>query len=161
METGSSGPCSNPSVASPRITWVDLGGREPGDLYRRVEQGQVFELNLQRIEIPLPFFRQAIGPKTQDALFVWAQILDAHTGDSIKAQLLRRLKARFAVNELVAETDKDRVAKTEETDRGRDLTHMSGIELPQFPSGGSKLFDRHVGKLQAGEPVVPPRGAGR
>jgi hypothetical protein len=39
---------------------VDFGRREPSDLYRRVQQDQVFKLNLQRVEIPLPFFSQAI-----------------------------------------------------------------------------------------------------
>jgi len=48
---------------------VDFGRREPSDLYRRVQQDQFFKLNLQRVEIPLPFFSQAIDRKTEYALF--------------------------------------------------------------------------------------------
>ena len=133
---------------------VDLGGREPGDLYRRVQQDQFLKLNLQRFEIPLSFFRQAIDRQSEYTLFVRVQMLDAYARDSIEAQLLRRLVARFAVNELVAASDQERVAETEEADRGRDLSHMSGIKLAQLPGGGPKLFQRNVGKLQAREYVV-------
>jgi hypothetical protein len=68
--------------------------------------------------------------------------------------LLRRLLARFAVNELVAVGDQERVAETEEADRGGDLSHMSGIELTEFSGGGPQLVERKVGKLQAREHVV-------
>ena len=53
---------------------VDLGRREPGDLDRRVDQDQFFKLDLQRIEIPLAFFGEAIDRKPQDALFVRVQM---------------------------------------------------------------------------------------
>ena len=76
---------------------VDLGGREPGDLYRRVQQDQFLKLNLQRIEIPLPLFGEAVDGKPQDTLFVWIQMLNAHARDSIEAQLLGCRVARFAV----------------------------------------------------------------
>ena len=49
---------------------VDFGRREPGDLDRRVEQDQFFEFNLQRIEIPLAFFGEAVDGKPKDAPFV-------------------------------------------------------------------------------------------
>ena len=66
-------------------------------------------------------------------------MLNVHAWDSIEAQLLRRLVARFAVNEFVAATDQKRIAETKEADRGRDLPHVSGIKLTQLPRGGSKL----------------------
>jgi hypothetical protein len=93
---------------------VDLGGRESGDLYRRVQQDQFLKLNLQRIEIPLPLFGEAVDGKPQDALFVWIQMLNAHARDSIEAQLLGCRVACFAVNELVAVSDQERIAETEE-----------------------------------------------
>ena len=133
---------------------VDLGGREPGDLYRRVQQDQFLKLNLQRIEIPLPLFGEAVDGKPQDTLFVWIQMLNAHARDSIEAQLLGCRVARFAVNELVAASDQERVAETEEANRGRDLSHMSGIKLAQLPGGGPKLFQGNVGKLQARDVVA-------
>ena len=68
-ESGSSGPASSLSVASPRM-------REPGDLDRRVEQDQLFKFNLQRIKIPLAFLREAVDGKPQHALFVRVQVLD-------------------------------------------------------------------------------------
>jgi hypothetical protein len=49
---------------------IGFGRREPRDLDRRVEHDQFFKLNLQRFEIPLPLFRQAVGCKTQQALFL-------------------------------------------------------------------------------------------
>jgi hypothetical protein len=49
---------------------ADLARREPRDLDRRVEHDQFFKLNLQGFEIPLPPFRQAVGCKTQHALFL-------------------------------------------------------------------------------------------
>jgi hypothetical protein len=61
--------------------------------------------------------------------------------------LLRRLVARFAVNELVAATDRERIAETEETDRGSDLPHMSWIKLTELSGGGPQLVERKVGKL--------------
>ena len=64
-------------------------------------------------------------------------MLDAHARDSIQAQLLRRLIARFAVNKLVVVTDKKRITKTEEIDRGSNLSHMSWIELAEFSGGRS------------------------
>ena len=39
---------------------IDFGRGEPGDLYWRVQQDQFFKLNLQRIEIPLSFFGEAV-----------------------------------------------------------------------------------------------------
>ena len=135
---------------------IDFGRREPGDLDRRVQQDQLFKLNLQRVEIPLSFFREAVDGKPQHALFVRVQVLDAHARDSIEAQLLRRLEAGFAVDDLVVATDQERIAETEEADRGSDLPHMSRIKLTQLPTGGSKLSERNVGKLQAREHVVTP-----
>ena len=135
---------------------IDFGRREPSDLYRRVQQDQFFKLNLQRVEIPLSFFGEAVDGKPQHALFVRVQMLDAHAWDSIEAQLLRRLVARFAVNELVAATDQERIAETEEANRGSNLPHMSWIKLTQLSGGGSKLSERNVGKLQAREHVVAP-----
>ena len=130
---------------------VDLGRREPGDLYRSVQQDQFLKLNLQGVEIPLPLFCQAIDRQSEYALFVWIQMLDADARDSIEAQLLGCRVARFAVNELVAASDQERVAETEEANRGSDFSHVSGIELAQLPGGGPKLFERNVGKLQARE----------
>ena len=73
----------------------------------------------------MAFFGEAVDRKPQDALFVGAQVVDAHAWNPIEAQLLRRLVARFAVDELVAATDKERIAKTKEADRGSDLPHVS------------------------------------
>ena len=70
--------------------------------------------------------------------------------------MLRRLVARFAVDELVAATNKERIAETKEADRGSDLPHVSWIKLTQLSGRGSKLFERNVGKLQAREHVVAP-----
>ena len=47
---------------------IDFGRREPGDLDRRVQQDQFFKLDLQRVEIPVSIFRQAIDGKPHDAL---------------------------------------------------------------------------------------------
>jgi hypothetical protein len=80
---------------------INLGLREARDLYRRVQQDQFFKLNLQRIEIPLSFLREAIDRKSEDALFVWIQVLYAHARDALEPQLLRRLVAHFTVNELI------------------------------------------------------------
>ena len=126
---------------------IDFGRREPSDLDRSVQQDQFFKLNLQRIEIPLSFFGKTVDGKPQDPLFVWAQLLDAYARDSIEAQLLRRLVARFAINELVAATDEERIAETKLANRGRDLPHMSWIKLTQLSGRGSKLVERKVGKL--------------
>jgi hypothetical protein len=84
---------------------IDLGRREPGDLNWRIRQDQLFELDLQRVEIPLSLFRQAIDRQSEDALLVWAQMLDTHARDPIEAQLFRRLVPHFAVNEFVAAAD--------------------------------------------------------
>jgi hypothetical protein len=64
-------------------------------------------------------------------------MLDAYARDSIEAQLPCRLVSHFAVNEFVAAADKKRITKTEETDRGRDLSHVSWIELAEFSGGRS------------------------
>jgi hypothetical protein len=81
-------------------------------------------------------------------------MLDAYARDSIEAQLLRRLVACFAVDELVAATDQERIAETEEADRGTNLLHVSWIKLTQLSGGGSKLSEQNVGKLQAREHVI-------
>jgi hypothetical protein len=107
----------------------------------------------------LPLFCQAVDGKPQDALFVYAQMLDAYARDTIEAQLLGCRVARFAVNELVAVSDQERVAETEEANRGSDLSHMSGIKLAQLPCGGPKLFQRNVGKLQVGSTSLRRRCA--
>jgi hypothetical protein len=39
---------------------IDLGQREPGDLNRRIQQDQLFKLDLKRVKIPLSLFRQAM-----------------------------------------------------------------------------------------------------
>ena len=44
---------------------VHFGPREPGDLDRRVHQDQLFKLYLQRVEIPLSFFGEAVSRSTQ------------------------------------------------------------------------------------------------
>jgi hypothetical protein len=73
--------------------------------------------------------------------------------------LLRRLVARFTVDEIVAVVDKKRITKTEKTDRRSNLAYISRIELAEFSGGGSKLFEPNVGKLQTRKPVdAPPRG---
>ena len=77
---------------------VDLGGRESGDLYRRVQQDQFLKLNLQRFEIPLSFFCQAIDRQSEYTLFVYAQMLDPYARNSIEAQLLGCRVARFAAS---------------------------------------------------------------
>jgi hypothetical protein len=74
------------------------------------------------------------------------QVRDSRARDPIEAQLLRRLKAHFAVNKHVVAADKKRVTKTEETDRGSDFTHMSWIEFAEFSGGGSKLPQPDVGQ---------------
>jgi hypothetical protein len=84
--------------------------------------------------------------------------------DSIEAQLLRRLETGLAVDDLIVAANKERIAETEETDRGSDLPHMSRIKLTKLPTGGSKLSERNVGKFQARERVVTsamPRGRQR
>ena len=48
---------------------VDLGRREPGDLYWRIQQNQFFKLDLQRVEIPLALFRESIDGKAKYAVF--------------------------------------------------------------------------------------------
>ena len=53
---------------------IDLGRREPGDLYGRVQQNQFFKLDLQRVEIPLSFFCQSIDGKPKYAVFGGAQM---------------------------------------------------------------------------------------
>ena len=69
---------------------IDLGRREPGNLNRRIQQDQLFKLDLQRVEIPLSFFCQAIDRKSEYALLVWAQMLDVvRARDSIEAQAPR------------------------------------------------------------------------
>ena len=72
-------------------------------------------------------------------------MLDAYARDSLETQLLRRLVARFAVNELVAAANKEGIAETEEADRGSDLPHVSWIKLTQLSGGGSKFVQRNVG----------------
>jgi hypothetical protein len=49
---------------------IDFGRRKPSDLNRRVQQDQFFKLNLQRVQIPLPFLPQAIDGKTQQTLLI-------------------------------------------------------------------------------------------
>jgi hypothetical protein len=89
-------------------------------------------------------------------------MVDPDAWDSIKAQLLRRLVTGLAVDELVVAANKERIAETEETDRGSDLLHMSRIKLTKLSTGGSKLFEPSVRKLQAREHVVaPPLRCGR
>jgi hypothetical protein len=143
---------------------IDLGQREPGDLNRRIQQDQLFKLDLKRVKIPLSLFRQAIDRQPEDTLFVYAQMLDADARDSIEAQLPRRLVAYFAVNELVATTDKKRITKTEETDRGSDLTHVNRIEFAEFSGGESKLFKSNVGagacRCALGARSKPPSAPG-
>ena len=73
---------------------IDLGQREPGDLNRRIQQDQLFKLDLKRVKIPLSLFRQAIDRESEDTLFVYAQMLDADARDSIEAQLPRSVFRR-------------------------------------------------------------------
>jgi hypothetical protein len=68
--------------------------------------------------------------------------------------LLRRLETGLAVDDLIVAANKERIAETEETDRGSDRPYMSRIKLTKLPTGGSKLSERNVGKLQARERVV-------
>ena len=92
--SGSSGPCSSPSAASPKNDVIDFGRREPSDLYRSVQQDQFFKLNLQRIEIRhCPFSASAICGKPQHALFVRFQVVEAYARVLIETQLLGRLVA--------------------------------------------------------------------
>ena len=74
-------------------------------------------------------------------------MLHTHAGDPIEGQLLGRLVTRFTVDELVATANKERIAESEETDRGSDLPHMNRIELAQLPYGWSKLFEPNIRKL--------------
>lgn len=78
--------------------------------------------------------------------------------------MLRRLETGLAVDDLIVAANKERIAETEETDRGSDRPYMSRIKLTKLPTGGSKLSERNVGKLQARERVVTsamPRGRQR
>ena len=46
-------------------------------------------------------------------------MLDAYARDSLETQLLGRLVARFAVNELIAATNKERITEAEQATRKR------------------------------------------
>jgi hypothetical protein len=67
--------------------------------------------------------------------------------------LLRRVVAGLAVNELVIAANKERIAETEETDRGSDLLHMSRIKLTKLSTSGSKLFEPKVSPADCGSSV--------
>jgi hypothetical protein len=129
---------------------VDLGLRETSDLYRRVEQDQFFRLYLQRVEVPLALFRETIDREPKHALFFWAQVSDADARKPIKAQLLGGFVADLAMDDLVVATHKERNTKAQGADRRSDLPNMSGIKFADLSGGGSKLFERKIGKLQSG-----------
>ena len=80
-------------------------------LYRRVDQDQLFELDLQRVEVPLALFREAVDREPQHALFFRAQVSDADARNPVKAQLLGGFAADFAVDDLVVTTHEERNAK--------------------------------------------------
>ena len=53
---------------------VDLVGSEAGDLDRCVVEDQLFELDLERVEVPLAFFAETIGGEAHDVLHLLAQV---------------------------------------------------------------------------------------
>ena len=91
---------------------VNLGWRETRDFDRRIDHDQFFELDLQRVEVPLALFRETIDRESEHALFVLAQVLNANARDPIEPQLSGRLIARLAVDEFIVAADKDRIAES-------------------------------------------------
>ena len=77
---------------------VDFFESEARDLDRRVDENQLLELDLQRVEIPLPFLAQAIDREPQHPEFVAAEMADANAGDTFEAELLGSGVADLAVD---------------------------------------------------------------
>jgi hypothetical protein len=98
--------------AVPKDNLVDLVRREPSDLDQRVGDDQLFELDLQRVEVPLALFRETIDRKPKHALLFRAQVSDADAREPIKSQLLGGFVADFAMDDLVVATHKERNAKS-------------------------------------------------
>ena len=93
------------------MTWSISARREPRDFDRRIEQDQLVELDLQRVEVPFALFRETIDCEPQHALFFRTQVSDADARQPIKAQLLGGFVADFAMDDLVVATHKERNAK--------------------------------------------------
>src|ERR1700733_9188004 len=64
---------------------VNLSWRETCDFDRRIDHDQSFELDFQRVEVPLTFFRETIDGKSEHPLLVLAQVLNADARDPIKS----------------------------------------------------------------------------
>ena len=64
---------------------ANLCWRETCDFDRRIDHDQSFELDFQRVEVPLTFFRETIDGKSEHPLLVLAQVLNADARDPIKS----------------------------------------------------------------------------
>ena len=146
---------------------IRFGRREPGDLDRRVRAGSALQnFNLQRIKIPLPFF--GVGRLTASRSTRCSSGFKCstcrHGTRSRPTSLAASKRVSPSMISLFA-ANKERIAETEETDRGSDLPHMSRIKLAKsFRPAGRSSPSGTVGKLQARERVVTsamPRGRQR
>ena len=90
----------------------------------------------------MTFFRETIYRESEHALFVLAQVLNANARDAIKPQMSGRLIARLAVDEFIVAADKDRIAESEDADRGSDLTKMGRIERADLSRRRPKISER-------------------
>src|SRR6185312_7189860 len=122
---------------------------------------QLFELDLQAVEVPLPLFRETIDREPQHALLLWTQVPDANARDKVKAQLPSGLVANLATDKFVIATHKEGNAKAESADRRCNLPNVCAIQSAEFSRRRSKVSDRNIGKLESWEDIVSPRAYGR
>ena len=159
--SGSSGPCSSPSAASPRMTWSISAGEKPvisiGASNRINSSNSIF--NASRSHSPFSARRLTASLSTRCSSGLRCPMRTQ--GTPVKAQLLGGFAADFAVDDLVVATHEERNAKAQGADRGSNLPNMSGIEFADFSRRRPKVSDPNVGKLQAREDVVSPRACGR
>ena len=140
---------------------VDLIESETGDFDRGVGQDQLFELNLQFVEVPLALLPKPIGGEAQDALVLLAQIFDPDTRRTAKAEKPRRLNPYGAVEDKVILANQDRGAEAERADRIGDLAHMGGVELADLARRHAEVLKEDVHKIERRQQVVARRARGR
>ncbi len=84
---------------------VDLVGSEAGDLDRCVVEDQLFELDLERVEVPLAFFAETIGGEAHDVLHLLAQVFHPDARHAAEAEEPRRLDPHGAVEDEIVLAD--------------------------------------------------------
>jgi hypothetical protein len=88
-------------------------------------------------------------------------MVDSHGGDYIEALLFCRFEPHFAVDDLVAATDEDRLTEAKGADRAGNFAYVDGVETAKLSLCRPKLPQGHVRDGQERQQIVAERGRRR